>query len=383
MIFQALGSTNNFLESLRHFFAYGTKKHSRQLVATLEDMYQGKAFLYAKGRYALADAIQASRADKVALNGFTCSVVVDAVLAAKAAPVFLDIDATYHFSATTLEKALKDNPTITTVVVQNTFGQPCDIERIEKITRRHHCLLVEDLAHSIGTTYSDGRQAGTVGDLVMLSFGRDKVVDVVNGGALIVRNESLLPHITQPSNFTGRLDQLRDRIYPLLSHAIRTTYRIGLGKVLLAVAYKTRLAVRSADGTINTKLQLEHWKSRLVLQKLKNLQTTIARRQEIAALYSAELPEGLSLLAGPHRAALQVPNQKTALSTLRAQGYMLDDTWYDTPIGPARKYSSYNYPADTNPVAVTTAAHVINLPTHQYVSKNDARAICRTVKGLL
>lgn len=382
MIFQALGSTNTFRESLGHLFLSGTAQHSERLAARLEKTYGGKAFLYAKGRYALAAAFQAAGAKSIAINGFTCSVVVDAVLSAGATPVFIDIDETYHFSAETLEKVLKNDPAIRVVVVQNTFGRMCDITSIEKIVRRYGCILIEDLAHSIGLAYDDGRKAGTVGDLVMLSFGRDKVVDVVNGGALIVRSEELVDRITTPTRNVGRLDRLRDRLYPLLSHAIRSTYRIGIGKVLLAFAYKTRLAVRSADGAIDTNLRLAHWKSRLVLGKLDRLDATLGRRQEIAALYRKLLPEKLGT-TGIIRVALQVPDQKAALKALRSQGFMLDDTWYDTPIGPARKYKEYRYPETANTYATEISKHVINLPTHKYVSEKTVRSISAVVKEQL
>ena len=57
--------------------------------------------------------------------------------------------------------------------------------------RRRGLYLIEDLAHCPGNHYADGPAFGSVGDLVVLSFSRDKQVDAVAGGALIVRNKDL------------------------------------------------------------------------------------------------------------------------------------------------------------------------------------------------
>lgn len=379
MIFQALGSTNNFRQSLAHLFSIGGVRDSAQLKKALEHRYGGTAYLYAKGRFALAAGIEITGTKAVAINGFTCSVVVDAAYHAKATPIYIDIaKGEYHYSAEALERALKKNSDIRAVVVQNTFGIPCDIQAIETITKKYNCVLIEDLAHSIGQTYTDGREMGTVGDLVMLSFGRDKLIDVVSGGALIVRT----PTVAQPTTPTQKvrlIDSKRDRWYPLLTWIIRTTYPIIFGKVLLALMYRTGLMTRAADSSINTNLRLSDWKAKQVLRKIHQLDQNLSSRRSIARQYSASLKTKVHSDT-TIRAVLEVDDPGNLRKKLRSHGLMLDDTWYDTPIGPARKYAALHYPENDCPNALRAAQRIVNLPTHQYVTPNVIKSVAQIIE---
>lgn len=379
MIFQALGSTNNFRQSIALLFSKGSAHDTMRLKRALEQRYEGTAYLYAKGRFALAAAISTTSAKAVAINGFTCSVVVDAVRHAKAEPIYIDIsESDYHYSAAALEDTLKKNSDIQAIIIQNTFGIPCDIQAIESIAKKYNCLIIEDLAHSIGQTYADGREMGTVGDLVMLSFGRDKLIDVVNGGALIVRN----PEITRPVTPTRKIrsiDSIRDRWYPLFTWVVRATYPIVLGKILLAFTYRTGLMTRAADGSINTSLRLADWKSRQILQRLHGLDQNLLSRKRIVEQYSVGL-KGKVSSDTTIRAVLEVDAPDTLRKQLRSRGLMLDDTWYDTPIGPARKYGALRYPEKDCPNALRAARTIINLPTHQYVTPRTIKLITQIIK---
>jgi len=379
MIFQALGSSNNFRQSIALLFSTGTTYDSRRLKELLQHRYGGNAYLYAKGRFALAAAIKTTRSKAVAINGFTCSVVVDAVRHSGATPVYIDVaEGGYHYSAEILEKALKKNTDIAAVVVQNTFGIACDIRAIEKITKKYGCVLIEDLAHSIGQTYADGREMGTVGDLVMVSFGRDKLIDIGNGGALIVRNPAI-NQLTTPTQHIRLIDTLRDRWYPLLTWVVRMTYPILIGKILLTLMYRTGLMTRASDGSINTNLRLSHWKAKQILRKVRMLDQNLSSRRHIVQQYNTAL-RGRVLPDTTIRAVLEVDNPNGLRKKLRSHGLMFDDTWYDTPIGPARKYGALHYPEKDCPNALRAARTIVNLPTHQYVTPVVIRLITQTIE---
>lgn len=378
--FQALGSNYTFAWALRQLVTVGTKTASKKLVSTLEQRYGGHAYLYSQGRNALSQAIRLScdaNASQIVINSLTCSVVVEAIIAADAQPLYIDIDSlhTAHFSAEALEIALLKRTNVAAIVVQNTYGRMVDIASIEALAKKYDCILIEDLAHSVGQKYADGREAGTVGDLVMLSFGRDKLLDVVNGGALIVRSPQLHMAMQPPQETPSLLTQFRDRIYPLLSWKVRATYSIGLGKLVLVSMYKLGLAIRSSDGGIARNERLPHWQAALADLRLAQLDALNAHRHEIMALYEEAFADQLLSAGGTIRAALAIDNPADALSKLREAGYELRDTWYDTPIGPKRKYERMNYPIDDCPNAVKLAPRIINLPTHDRIQPEDAKRI--------
>lgn len=383
MKFQALGSNYGGRDVVKQFFTIGTSTHSQRLSRRLEQRYGGHAFLFAKGRYALAEAVrmvQETDHDVVAINALTCSVVVDAV-SAHSKQLYLDVDpATAHFDAGRFEQALDQNQHIAAVVVQNTYGRMCDIATIESIAKRRGVFIIEDLAHCMGQTYPDGREAGTVGDMVMLSFGRDKLIDVCSGGALIVRNPRLFIAVRPPKDGPSIVDQLRDRIYPALTWLVRSTYDITIGKVVLVGMYRFKFATRSSDGNARSDVRLPHWQARRVLDQLRDYPAALAARQTLMKRYEQLLGNGLVSSGGVIRAALPVENRDETLQQLRELGYELSDTWYDTPIGPARKYARIDYPAAYCPHAVELSKRIINLPTHRYISEEDVKIMSKAVR---
>ncbi len=384
MIFQALGSNYSFIDTWRILLARGRARDSQRLSDLLADRYGGKAVLYAKGRYALSAAVWLTTHDQrnaVAVNALTCSVVVDAIHEAGATPRYADVTATRcHFDTKSLQRTLTAHRDIGAVIVQNTFGEMIDIRPIEKIARAHKLVLIEDLAHCLGQTYPDGREAGTVGDLVMLSFGRDKVIDVVNGGALIVRNEHLLERLELPTRPTRRLEQLRDRIYPGITAQARATYRLGLGKLILALGFRLRILVRSAEGGIHRDQCLPHWQARLACREFARLEKNLDHRRSRMAIYHEELGKQLLSPHGTLRAAVHAASPRRYWQQLRAHHAELYDTWYDTPIGPARKYRQLEYPTSECPRAVQRAKHMINLPTHRAISDDKAKQLAHIIQ---
>lgn len=384
MKFQALGSNYNFAQAMRQLVAVGNKTSSKQLTKTLEKRYGGHAYLYSKGRNALSQAVRLCRDNEhsyIAINGLTCSVVVEAINESGAQPFYLDVDpTTAHFDAQTLESDIAKQQAISAVVVQNTYGRTVDIAPIEKIAKKHDILLIEDIAHSVGQLYPDGREAGTVGDLVMLSFGRDKILDVVNGGALIVRSPKLHHAMQPPQQTSSLLNQFRDRIYPLLIWIVRTTYSSGAGKAVNVLIYRLGLAVRSSDGGIKRNERMPRWKALLINKQFDQLDLTNEHRRNIMAIYQRYFGDSLISRNGTIRAAIAVNDRETALAELRDAGFVLRDTWYDTPIGPERKYRDLDYPEADCPNAVALAQRIINLPTHQYIRPSDAQKIAEIVR---
>lgn len=180
-IFNSLGSNYDFKFVLKALFS----RREGDLKKFLESKYQGKVTLTYKGRDALELALaDLPKESLVGINGFTCFAVYEAIKKAGHQALYLDIEkGELNFSADTLKRAVN----VKAVIIQNTLGYPCDIEKIAQICQENKIILIEDLAHSVGTRYKNGVEAGMIGDYVALSFSQDKMIDAVSGGALIER----------------------------------------------------------------------------------------------------------------------------------------------------------------------------------------------------
>jgi len=338
-------------KTLRQLFAFGFKKDSEKLKSYIAERYQVEAenvALYGSGRTALSEAIKyfTKPGDKVAITALTCFAVVEAVRSANCKPVYLDVNLkNLHFDAKNLEKACAKNPEIKAVIVQNNLAYPCDIANIEAVAKKYNLALIEDLAHCVGMDYPDGREAGTVGDAVIMSFGKGKSLDLISGGLLFLRKtDTRKKSFTIPVNLPSFADRFRTRLYPLFGAITRGLFRLRIdrlnfGRLFTVFLLKTHQIQKSADAKLDNSVRLPHWQAKLALSDLKKIK---------------------------HRAPLRrfyfVENREELLKKLTAAGFIMDDIWYSSPVSPERYYNQANFNEKACPNAVFAANHLINLP---------------------
>src|SRR3989344_5140993 len=283
-IFNSLGSNYDFNFVIKSLWTF--TGNSKKLENLLEEKYGGKAILVYKGREAIELGLKSLNLPEgsfVAINGFTCFAVFDAIKKAGLNLEYLDIGkGSLNFSADSLEKAFEKNLKIKVVIIQNTLGYPYDIEGISKICKENNLCLIEDIAHSIGTKYENGEEAGTIGDMTILSFSQDKMIDGISGGALI----SKLPISSLHLEGVGIKQQLVDRFYPLFTYIIRRTYPIGLGKLLHFILKRLNLLSKPMIGADANKLhKLPGWYTNLIKQGFNKLEENLDHRKNIASIY--------------------------------------------------------------------------------------------------
>lgn len=383
-VFNSLGS--NYISSFvkKSLLGRSSRQADEQLKEILKQCYDGTVLLTYKGRQALEIGLR--RADlpagsEVGINGFTCYVVYQAVERAGLTPVFIDTAPdTLNFGLEELKAAHQNHPNLRAVIVQNTLGMPAAMEAIEVYCKQKELLIIEDLAHSLGVHYADGREAGTVGSLVMLSFSQDKAADVVAGGVLVDR-------LTKQADLTLPLvsswQRLINRFYPFWTQMIRRTYSIGLGRIIHAILKMLHLLATPMSDNIQEPHAMSPKAATLLLGRWPERETEAEHRKQISAIYQASLSqlmykddtnEGIYL-----RFPIHVTNRAALVSHLRSAGIYIGDTWYDAPIGPKKYLAKTSYTEGLCPNAEDVADHIVNLPTHINVSVGQAKQIVNEV----
>lgn len=391
MLFQSIGAHYTIKTATQHLLKTGDQSDQQSLRRLLSERYGGEVTLYRKGRAALADGIELAigkqKGVKVAVAGLTCYSVPQAVWAGGGEVKYLDISQDdLQFSAEELDRAVKADPSIKIVVVQNTLGIPADIKAIEQVARQHQLVIIEDLAHSAGSVYGDGREVGTVGDMVMLSFGKDKALDVVNGGALIIRNRQL-GKVAQPAAKPQLIEQCRDRIYPMIGLLSRSLYGVQVGKYLLSAAYKLKLAKRSADGEVDVDEAMPGWQAALAIERIKQLDERVKLRRDNARKILSELdinPVKHAKLPGASlvRVPFLLENRDMAINRLNAAGIHVQDVWYDVPVSPKRYYDRSQFDEKACPNTVKISERLFNIPTHENLTDEHITKIAQVLKEL-
>ena len=376
--FNSLGSNYNLDYVLKSLFS-NSKGANQKLKNFLSEKYEGTAILTYKGREALTLALKISDLPKgsaVAINGFTCFFVYKAVQQARLTPICLDLekDSDLNFTPETFEKAIKENKNIKAVIIQNTFGYPVDIEKINKICREKDIVLIEDLAHCIGARYANGKEAGTVGDFAALSFSQDKVIDAVSGGALVIRNKKFSNLTIQQFNNVNNFQKLKDHLYSHFTFKIRKLYDVGLGKPLHFLLKKLNLLSQPMQEGLYDFYSLPDWYCNIALREFDKLNEQLNHRRKVAKIYAENLDEKIlnkSILknidySSNLRFPIFVKNRKSLIKYLKDNRIFVSDIWYDDV-------------AKECPNAVEISQIILNLPTHINVQEKDALRISETV----
>lgn len=356
-----LGMAANYEDGewLRHLFTPGNKQDLTRLTEYLDKRYSGKTILCKNGRSALALILKAyfEPGDKILINGFTCHAVVEAIDAAKMEPIYVDISLeNLNFTAGTLEQALEKEPNVRGIIIQNTLGNPVNIAEIEDFAKKHDLTIIEDLAHSTGVRYQDSREAGTVGAAAVCSFGKEKSIDTISGGAAIIRfpcrNE-----IEAPKKAPKLSDHLRAKFYPMFGATCRMLSYIRTGGALMRLLVKIHWVEKSADNKLDLTRRPSKFEAKLALMQFEKLR----RNGE-----------------PPIREFCFVANREELLKKLRKKGFFFSGYWYEKPISPERYYESVNFPEADCPNAVYAADHIINIPN--YYTRRDLKPSLKIIE---
>jgi dTDP-4-amino-4,6-dideoxygalactose transaminase len=114
-------------------------------------------------------------------------------------PIFADIDEkTFNLNPQNIEKLI--TPNTSAIVPVHVFGNPCEIEDIEKIAKKHNLKVIYDAAHAFDVKYKE-KSILNYGDISTLSFHATKLFHTIEGGALIINDDKLVQKARYLINF--------------------------------------------------------------------------------------------------------------------------------------------------------------------------------------
>ncbi len=126
---------------------------------------------------------------RVLIPAFTFAAVPSAVVHAECVPVLVEVGENYRIDLDDLAVKLDDS--IDAVLISHMRGHTSDMDRIMDLADAAGVPVIEDAAHSLGTTW-DGRNIGTIGRVGCFSFQSYKLVNAGEGGILISDDAELI-----------------------------------------------------------------------------------------------------------------------------------------------------------------------------------------------
>lgn len=156
--------------------------------------------LFNNATIALVTALQALRiSGEVITTPYSFVATSHSIIWNSLKPVFVDIDEeNFNIDPDKIEQAI--TPETTAIMPVHCYGNPCDVERIQKIADNYGLRVIYDAAHAFGINYN-GDSLLNFGDLSILSFHATKVFNTFEGGAIISHDIKTKERIDRLKNF--------------------------------------------------------------------------------------------------------------------------------------------------------------------------------------
>lgn len=145
-------------------------------------------------------ALEIGEGDEVIVPSNTYIATALAVTYVGATPVLVEPDIrTYNIDPANIEKAI--TPKTKAIMPVHLYGQPCDMDPIMAIAKKHNLYVIEDCAQAHGATYK-GKIIGSFGDAAGFSFYPGKNLGALgDAGAVTTNNEAIAKKVRALGNY--------------------------------------------------------------------------------------------------------------------------------------------------------------------------------------
>jgi dTDP-4-amino-4,6-dideoxygalactose transaminase len=289
------------------------------------------------------------RGDEVITTPFTFIATAEAISRVGAKPVFVDIEPqTYNINPLKIEEAI--TPNTKAIIPVHLYGNPCDMDSILKIAKKHKLKVIEDAAQAIGSTYAN-RKIGTLGDTGCFSFFPSKNLGAFGDGGMV---------ITDNKDITEKVRLLR-------VHGTASKYRHSI------IGFNSRL---------------DNLQAAILSIKLRKLDEWNEKRRKAASRYNSALKDIVIIPQeqnkGKHVYHLYVIRVKQKkrdefLNFLNENG-VESRVYYPVPLHLQQCYKELGYKEGDFPEAENAVLTTLALPLFPEISSDQQKYVIDTVK---
>ena len=293
-------------------------------------------------------ALDIGEGDEVITVAFTFVATTEAIGIVGAKPVFVDIDPdTFNMDVKQIES--KITPKTKAILPVHLYGQPCDMDVVMDIAKRHNLFVIEDACQAIGAEYK-GKKVGTFGDIGCFSFYPTKNLGTMGDGGLAVTNS----------------EYLKNRMVALRNHGGAVRY------------YHDEIGVNS---------RLDEVQAAILRVKLNYINEWNKKRREHAAFYNelfkdvkdVETPKELdNTYCVYHQYTVKVPNRDEVHKLLQENGVgaMI---YYPVPLHLQKVHAHLGFKEGLLPHTEENTKLVLSLPMFAEITEEEQRTVAKTL----
>ena len=272
-----------------------------------------------------------------------------AIVATGARPKFVDVEEdTFNIDPVRLGSAISKKTKA--IIPVHLYGNPCNIEAILKIAKKHNLHVVEDASQAHGAAWS-GKKVGGFGDLAAFSFYPTKNLGCYGDGGMVVTDTK----------------RLADKIRCMRNYGQSTRYA-------------------SVVEGINSRL--DEVQAAVLRIKLRHISRWNRRRIEIAKEYERGL-RGIEEIILPvkeksakhvfHLYVIRGKNRDKLKLYLKKRGIMTE-IHYPIPLHLQKAFKYLGYKKGDFPSAEKVSREILSLPIFPNLMNKEIKRICNNIR---
>jgi len=290
--------------------------------------------------------------DEVIVPALTMIAAVLPIIYLGATPVLVDSEeGTGNLDVSKIEEKITRRTKA--IIPVHLYGQPCEIDSVTEVAKKHGLHVIEDCAQSIGAKYN-GRNVGTFGDCGTLSFFPTKNLGAFgDGGAILTNNKTI----------AEKLKQLRVH---------------GSSK-------------RYVHDYIGLNSRLDEIQAAVLRVKLKYLDKWNHKRQN-AAKYYDKLFAGIKEIITPsvkpncshifHQYTIRLQNRDYLYEKLREKE-IETIIYYPIPIHLQKAFAPLGYKKGSLPQTETMCNEILSLPMYPEIKPEVQEYVVENIQNIL
>ena len=307
----------------------------------------------ASGTEAIALALMAygvGPGDEVITTNMTAVPTISAISMTGATPVLVDVN--YADCLIDPDKIKKKINSKTKVILPvHLYGKVCDMDKINKLAKKHKLHVIEDACQAHGSTYKE-KMAGAIGDIGCFSFYPSKNLGCYgDGGAVVTNSKVLYTKIKKLRNYGQSRRYFHDEI------------------------------------GINSRL--DELQAAILKVKLKYINAWNKRRREIAEVYNDKIinkkiikpvPESLTV-QNFHLYVIKTRHRKKVIDSLDKNGIQ-SIIHYPVNIHKQIAYKHLDSSKDGFNVSAKCAREILSLPIYPQLKDWEIKKICEVLNEI-
>lgn len=304
------------------------------------------------------------KGDEVITSPITFAASANCVLYCGGKPVFADIKAdTYNIDPEDIERKITSKTKA--IIPVHYTGQPCEMDAITQIAKKHNLLVIEDGAQAISAEYKK-RRIGSISDMTTFSFHPVKPVTTGEGGMVTTNSEELYERLKlyRTHGITREEDSLQNNDGPWYYEQLELGYNYRITDVQCALG----------------------------ISQMKKLNRFAEHRRKLANQYDKEFANNLNIitpyqhpdcLSSYHLYMIQVPAQIRKVVFEKLRGVGIGVNVHYIPVYKHPYYQSHGYEQVCCPNAEIFYAGAITLPLFANMTEEQIGYVTENVQRIV